>query len=975
MLPHAGFHRRLRMRKFTGRTAPTFALVGLALTSSLVGQSVPLATLIGTMDPAPLGTAFFCPAGDWNSDGIQDFAGLRQFETQDHPPYRYEGVEVFDGLTLATLFYLPLPLVDDRRLSSAGDWNGDGRNEFLIGDPLVLRIQDVASGQIFSTFDIPINPSGFTAFSISELCFAEVTGDLVPDLCAVVWAQNSQPHLVVYSGASGNIHRYDPLLPDYYNLIRSLPDRNNDGRNELAVLCYCGPFYGDLRLRILDGSTGATLVAGPVLNSPGPGAWLGTVSDFEHDLNGDGIPDLAYLYEDDFSMKLSLLSGATGAELWNVDSVPFPGWRVWHSPLDAACIITDDHDNDGRKDILVASGHWPDDPGFSVPPYSRIHSSATGQTIRSVTHSFGDGMASSICPTVDVDGDGKVDTIAANSDGISIHSSLTGSSLTKRLRRVGSERLGSCIYIDDWDGDGILDLFVSTPGSAEGGTIQVYCGRDRSLLTTWFAPEPCFSFGSTILRVPDLNSDGTADYAVSAPDDHADTAYKAGLLYFLSGANGTLIWKLQGSFEKSHFGHALLLLPDIDADGILDLAVSAPSELGTGYYGFVPIGIRSLHFVSLGARQIVRTVYLDGHMAGKTLRLADDLDMDGLADVFVFIDYDPVVLWQCFLSPFFTPTPACDWGDFFTIISTGSGIALRGPQVTAPFTESSAAGLFDVDGDGHDEVITHTGCGINPCGPGISCHSTFDGSLKWTLPTSFGWADDWQILELPDLSNDGRPDWALLGESGLVHLFAGYPPTYHSSRVSSLPRIAKRNQETWTDQDNDGVPELVVPSWGPAPSEQVGPGEVRILSGADYSPASSIFGSGSPGGGGLEPKLRVLGHPPAVGEATFAIGLSHAAANAAVVLGISSALDSSPTSLLGASFYLDFTASSLLLDSVFRVPMPTAVNPTGVLRIPLPIPNSAAWHGLTLHFQAAVVDPNAANGIFSTTPVLSVSIP
>ncbi len=959
------------------RTAVLTIVFVSAVGSRTYGQAAPLAVFTGTMNPALLGTAFFSPAGDWNSDGVPDFAALRQFETNDDPPYRYEGPEVIDGATLSTLAYFPLPSSTERGFGSAGDWNADGKHEFFIEEGLTLRVQDITSGQILTTFIRPLNSSGFVAFNFHRYCLAEVTGDLVPDLCAIVYTPSSAPYLAVYSGATGSLWRYESLQPDFHDFIYRLPDRNNDGRDEIGMICYCGVPSLSRRLRIIDGSTSSIVLEGPPFSYQNTWSLVLATSDFTHDLSGDGVFDVALVHKDDFNLRLSAISGATGAELWTAVSVPFQGWLASSSGIDASCIVVDDHDGDGRRDVMVSTEAGGEAPGYSSRPYSRIHSGAAGQTIRTTTDSYNEFMGSAIQSISDRDGDGKSDIIAAKAGEIAIHSSLTGAAIIRRLRRVGSERFGACTYLADWDRDGISDLFVSAPNSAEGGSIRIYSGVDRALHATWYAPEPSLSFGSSILQIPDQDFDGIADYAVSAPDDHSDIAYAAGRLYFLSGADGSVIWQLQGSCDYSHFGSALLLIPDIDADGQTDLAVSAPSELEIpGPYSSGPIGLPELHFVSMGLRGIIRTTYLWGNISGKELRLSGDLDMDGLADVFVLIDYDPYTLWNCVDGTFFVwPPSPCWWSPFFEIISSGTGMSLRNSSIIAMWSDSSTAGFADLDGDGHDEIITFSACGSFSCGPGISCHSTFDGLLRWTLPMYPSTAEHQQIVGLPDFSNDGRPDWALIADSGATTLIVGSPPALHSVRPPTLPRIAKRHQKSWTDQDNDGIPEIVVPSWGPAPSEQVGPGEVRILSGADYSSASSIFGSGAPGSGSLEPKLRVLGHPPAVGEASFAIGLSHAPANAAVVLGISSALDPSPTSLLGASFYLDFTAPSLLLDSVFRVPMPTEVNPTGVLRIPLPIPNSAAWHGLTLHFQAAVVDPNAANGIFSTTPVLSVSIP
>ena len=372
------------------------------------------------------------------------------------------------------------------------------------------------------------------------------------------------------------------------------------------------------------------------------------------------------------------------------------------------------------------------------------------------------------------------------------------------------------IAIGDWDGDGIADLAIGAPrdstAASEAGAVRIHSGKDGSILANFYGVNSDDYFGGALVRMPDLDGDGIDDLAVTAL--YADFAgTDTGSVYLYSGRTGAFQRRIDGPATSTVFGYPIGSLGDVDGDGIGDLFV--------GNFG----GSNLIHVHSGADGHEITT--LNGPVAGEYFGIdadaLDDLDGDGVRELLVGAK------WH--LDSKGNPIGAA------YVVSPVTGAVVRKHEGTfwGGYFGYETAALEDLDGDGVNDYAVSSKNDEQFYAARIDLFSGASGAAlgKITTPNPGLEFLGTQIVSAGDVNGDGSGDLAVGGwwsdtkgnGGGSAFLFSG-------KNLLELDRIDTQGIGTvlspFGDANGDGFDDLLVGWWDLAFD-----GEVVLYSGDD----------------------------------------------------------------------------------------------------------------------------------------------
>jgi len=436
-------------------------------------------------------------AGDVNGDGFDDVL-VGAWAAVPSGGFAATGSAfVYSGLDGSLLYRLNGVNDNDQfgnAVAAAGDVDGDGFADFIVGAPVADPNGITDSGSVFvysgrlgtqirSYHGLAISDA--LGFSVANA--GDVDLDGVPDILIGVLGADVNGFIqvgsaFVYSGAtSALLYRFDGEadFDDFSYDVANAGDVDGDGIPDFligSILADPGGRINAGSAFVYSGATGSQLLR---LDGQFAGDELGNAVAGAGDVNGDGFDDLivgAFLADPNGisnAGSVFVYSGATGAILHRFDGAAaddFLGFSV---------AGVGDIDHDGFDDVMYGDSHA--DPNLLLNAGTvRIRSGATGAEIMHFDGTTSnDFFGRSIAAAGDVDGDGRMDFVVGSDqtspNGLvqagsafvySFNPILTASATTLSLAAGGTVDL----QIDFPDVDGFLDYAVLVSLQGTGPT-------------------------------------------------------------------------------------------------------------------------------------------------------------------------------------------------------------------------------------------------------------------------------------------------------------------------------------------------------------------------------------------------------------------------------------------------------------------------------------------------------------------------
>lgn len=367
-------------------------------------------------------------------------------------------------------------------IAEVHDIDGDGVTDLVTGDPFrgdgpQAYVYSGASGALIYTWTGPAGQ--FYAYAIADA--GDTNGDGTADiLVGNPGDGNPNPGVVeLRSGADGSLlHTFagDQANSEFGTAVASAGDVDGDGHDDVLIGAETsdGPAGSQAGRVLIFSGDDFTLIR--TLHGLEPGQFLGSGTDLAGDLDGDGIRDhIVGGRGATTGGSVLAFSGATGELLWRFDG------HAGSTELGSFFVAgLEDIDGDGTPDVYGAD--YADTTNGPSSGAAFVLSGVDGSPIYTWTGRAGDGLGPGR-EAGDIDADGVQDLAigmylnssrASRSGQVQIRSGRTGEVIGRIKSRVPGENLGfDAVGLGDVDGDGRDDLALS---AASGNTIYVVSG-------------------------------------------------------------------------------------------------------------------------------------------------------------------------------------------------------------------------------------------------------------------------------------------------------------------------------------------------------------------------------------------------------------------------------------------------------------------------------------------------------------------
>jgi hypothetical protein len=766
-------------------------------------------------------------------------------------------------------------------VASAGDVNGDGYSDVIVGafrwdngsvtwnEGKVFVYHGSASGLSHTVaFSRESNQDG-AQLGRAVSSAGDVNGDGYSDIILgipyydISGGLQDEGRVLVYHGSSTGLQfawskEGSDYLDGFGASVAAAGDVNGDGYGDVII----GEPGDQKALVYLGSATG--LAASPAWSPTFVAAGYGSSVAGAGDVDGDGYGDVlvgapsytggqasegrAYLYR----------GGPSGLDTT-------PDWTVESNSASAALgqsvASAGDVNGDGLSDVIIGADGYDGgeaDEGAAFVYLGSYDGLVGGDETTATSAVGGDqagsGFAVSVASAGDVNGDGYADLIVgapgydsgqtnegaafvflAGSGGIPDQDSLEADTQLE-ADQDGASFGSSVASAGDVNGDGYADVIVGASnydaGETDEGAAWVFYGsatgvpdgNPATALTQLESDEADSMFGRSVASAGDVNGDGYADVIVGAYRFDVDAVEQGAALIFMGSSGGivgsdpdTAAAIIAAGQPNAQLGYSVASVGDVNGDGYADVAVGAPyydspesSEGAFFIFHGGPLGIGDRDPSSADTH--IESNQTSGLM-GHTPAAAADVNGDGFPDLIIGSEY--------------YDAGQNNEGAVFVFHGTAAGILDGNPATADALIQSNqesarlgnAVGTAgDVNGDGYADIVV--GARLYNLGP----YNTDDGRAGVYLGSPSGitgtiTADadaiydgepgnrlGQSVASLGDVNADGFAD-VVIGSGSDVNGYAGAALIFHGHDNIGGPELLLRQLRA------DGS-DLPIQPWG-----------------------------------------------------------------------------------------------------------------------------------------------------------------
>jgi len=589
-------------------------------------------------------------AGDVNGDGFSDvIVGAQQ--SNKGKTYIYFGSSSMDDSADVKITNEAPNGITGISVSSAGDVNGDGFSDVIVGTTNFFlfdygRVYIYLGGAVFDTIaDVTFSMSDELTFGVSVSSAGDVNGDGYSDILIGAGSFFSIANKAyIYFGGSYMNNVVDATmigetLDSYFGFsVSSAGDVNGDGYSDVIVGAN-GYSSRTGRVYLYDYFMKNEITQDLSLTGETPNDEFGYSVSSAGDVNGDGYSDLiigAYRFAS-YTGKVYVCLG--GASMDSIADVTITGDSIGYS-IGRSVSSAGDVNGDGYSDIIVGANGYSSNTGKAYIYYGGSSMNNTADLTmkgEDIDNNFGYSVSSA----GDVNGDGYSDVIVGassyNSSSGKTYIYFGGSSMDTTADLIMTIPFSTGSYFGysvssagDVNGDGYSDVIVGAWGYSSGiGKAYVYFGgssMNAVVDLTMTGETGGSNFGQTVSSAGDVNGDGYSDMIVGAWG-----VLRKSYIFFGGAIMDNIADVTMTSVTGSNFGFSVSSAGDINGDGFSDVIIGATgvsSGIGSAYVYYGGNSMDNIVDVNMSGESI-------SNIFGASVSSAGDVNGDGYSDLIV----------------------------------------------------------------------------------------------------------------------------------------------------------------------------------------------------------------------------------------------------------------------------------------------------------------------------------------------------